>query len=434
MLPEKDRQQVIQSLSQKEAETLLHDWSFWARPNQLPPEWDWYIWRILSGRGFGKTRIGNELVISWAREGFSPIALVGQTKADVRDTIIELGESALLRISPPWFYPEYEPSKRRVTWPNGVVGIVYSGDEPDQLRGPQHAKAFVDELAKFKYPKETCDNLMFGLRVGGHPQAVVAHTPMPIKIIKDLLQDKRVAVTRGHTLENRANLAPEFLGYVLEKYEHTRLGRQELEGQILDDNPSALWKRGIVDELRVKQYPPLIRIVVGVDPEASNTEESAETGIIVAGIAPLNGQMHGFVLDDLSLRDTPSGWATAAVTGYYKFKADRIVAEVNQGGDMVESTILTVDRNVPVKKIHASRGKVTRAEPIAALYEQGRVHHVGFFPDLEEQLCEWVPGSKSPDRLDALVHCLTELMLQELEPQEQVVIYDSMQVVWCVDL
>lgn len=411
MLPEADRIKTIQSLSNKEAESLLYDWEFWARESQMPPDWDWYIWLILSGRGFGKTRIGNEQVINWARAGFNPIALVGQTKADVRDTIIELGESALLRISPPWFYPEYEPSKRRVTWPNGVVGIVYSGDEPDQLRGPQHAKAFVDELAKFKYPKETWDNLMFGLRVGENPQAVVATTPRPIKIIKELLEDKRVAVTRGHTLENRGNLAPEFLRYVLEKYEHTRLGRQELEGQILDDNPGALWKRSQIDDLRVRQHPTLIRIAVGVDPEASNTEESAETGIIVAGIALVNGQMHGFVLDDLSLRDTPSGWATAAITGYYKFRADRIVAEVNQGGDMVESTIHTVDPNTPVKKIHASRGKVTRAEPIAALGEQGRLHHVGFFSELEDQLCEWQPGDKSPDRLDAYVHVLTELML-----------------------
>jgi len=425
---------VIQSFSQKEAEALLYDWSFWVRPGQLPPAWNWYIWLILSGRGFGKTRTGNELVIRWAREGHTPIALIGQTKADVRDTIIEIGESSLLKISPPWFYPEYEPSKRRVTWPNGVVGIVYSGDEPDQLRGPQHAKAFVDELAKFKYPRETWDNLVLGLRIGSKPQAVVTTTPRPIKILKEMLRDKRTAVTRGHTLENRANLAPEFINYVLGKYEGTRLGRQELAGEILDDNPGALWKRGAIDELRVKQHPPLVRVVVGIDPEAANTEDSAETGIIVAGIAPVNGQMHAYVLDDLSIKGTPSGWATAAVTGYYKFSADRIVAEVNQGGDMVESTIRTVDPNAPVKKIHASRGKFTRAEPIAALYEQKKVHHVGYFPDLEEQLCEWLPGGKSPDRLDALVHCLTELMLQDTDPRDQVVIYDTMQLVRSIDL
>ena len=409
MLPQRERQKILKGITQKEAESLFYDWEFWARPKQLPPDWAWYIWLILSGRGFGKTRAGNELIIKWAHEGYTPIALIGQTKADVRDTIIELGDSAILNISPPWFYPEYEPSKRRLTWPNGVVGIVYSGDEPDQLRGPQHAKASIDEIAKFKYPQDTWDNLMFGLRIGDNPQAVVATTPRPIKIIKELLKDKRVAITRGHTLDNKSNLAPEFINYILERYDNTRLGRQELAGEVLEDNPDALWKREDLDQFRVIQHPDLSRIVVAIDPQGTNTEESAETGIIVAGVA--NNQ--AYVLADLTIKGTPDQWARAAVTGYYSFHADRVVGEVNNGGDMVEHTVRTADKNISFKAVHASRGKQIRAEPVSALYEQGKVHHVGFFPDLEDQLCEWQLGDKSPDRLDALVWAITELMLDQ---------------------
>ena len=401
LLPELERQKAINSLSQREAEALLYDWEFFARPKQLPPIWNWYIWLLLCGRGGGKTRTGAELTVRWAKEGFSPIALVGQTKADVRDTMVEVGDSAILNVSPPWFRPEYESSKRRLTFPNGVLAIIYSGDEPDQLRGPQHKKAWADELAKFKYPQEAWDNLMFGLRIGDKPQCVVTTTPRPIKVIKDLVADSRTAVTRGHTLENKDNLAPDFLKYIIAKYEGTRLGRQELAGEILDDNPEALWQRDCIDELRVRQHPDLTRVVVAIDPQGTDSPESAETGIVVAGIGEIAGKMHGYILADLTIKSTPDKWANAGVTGYYNFKADRIVGEVNNGGDMVEHTVRTVDKNVPFKSVHASRGKYTRAEPVSALYEQGRVHHVGFFPDLEDQLCEWVPGDKSPDRLDA---------------------------------
>ncbi len=429
MLPEQERQKAINSLSQKEAEALIYDWEFWARPKQLPPAWDWYIWLLLSGRGGGKTRTGAELTIKWAKEGFSPIALVGQTKADVRDTMVEVGDSSILKISPPWFRPEYESSKRRLTFPNGALAIIYSGDEPDQLRGPQHQKAWVDEISKFKYPQDTWDNLMFGLRVGAKPQVVVTTTPRPLKIIKALMQDNRAAVTRGHTLENRDNLAPDFLNYILGKYEGTRLGRQELAGEILDDNPEALWQRDRIDDLRVREHPDLIRVVVAIDPAVSSNEQSSDTGIIVAGIAQVGGTFHGYILADLTIKGTPDQWATAAVTGYYGAGADRIIGEVNNGGDMVEHTVRTVDPRVAFKKVHASRGKYTRAEPVSALYEQGRIHHVGFFPDLEDQLCEWVPGDKSPDRLDALVWGITELMLGEEEPEEAIIVYDSMEAV-----
>jgi len=413
MLPEVERAKTIQTLSDKEAEALFYDWEFWARPKQLPPDWDWYIWLLLSGRGGGKTRAGAELVNKWAREGHGPIALIGQTKADVRDTMVEVGDSAILNISAPRFMPEYEPSKRRLIWPNGVLGIIYSGDEPEQLRGPQHQKAWVDELAKFKYPKDSWDNLMFGLRIGNQPQAVVTTTPKPIRVIKDLMADKRTAVTRGHTLENKDNLAPDFLNYVIRKYEGTRLGRQELAGEILDDNPDALWERAKIDELRVNKHPELKRIVVAIDPQGTDSDTSSSTGIVVAGVAQVADRQEAFVLADLTLSGTPEKWASEAVSGYYKFKADRIVAEVNFGGDMVEAIIRIVDKNIPFKKVHASRGKAIRAEPVSALYEQGRVHHVGSFAELEDQLCEWVPGDKSPDRLDALVWAITDLILEK---------------------
>lgn len=411
LLPNREREKAIQALSQKEAEALLYDWEFWARPKQLPPDWDWYIWLLLTGRGGGKTRAGAELVVKWAHENYSPIALVGQTKSDVRDTMVEVGDSAILNIGDPAFKPEYEPSKRRLTFPNGVLAIIYSGDEPDQLRGPQHQKAWVDELSKFKYPRDTWDNLMFGLRVGDNPQAVVTTTPRPIKTIKDLIADNRTAITRGHTLENSANLAPDFLAYITRKYEGTRLGRQELAGEVLDDNPDALWNRDRIDELRVTKHPDLQRIVVAIDPQGTDTDETSDTGIIVAGIVTTDSIIHGYILADLTLSGSPSRWASAAVAGYHNFKADRIVGEVNFGGDMVEAIVRVVDKNIPFTKVHASRGKAIRAEPVSALYEQGRIHHVGFFPELEDQLCEWVPGDKSPDRLDALVWAIHELIL-----------------------
>jgi len=232
-LNQEERQAFLADLTSKEKAALFYTWEFWAREKQLPPPGEWFIWLLLSGRGFGKTRALTEVVRKWAYEGFTPIALVGQTKGDVRDTLIEVGDSSILKISPPWFMPIYEPSKRRLTWPNGVEAIIYSGDEPDQLRGPQHAKAAVDELAKFQYATESLDNLMMGLRIGSKPQAVIATTPRPINIIKDLLKEPRAVVTRGHTLENKANLAPEFLDYIMAKYQGTKLGRQELAGEVL---------------------------------------------------------------------------------------------------------------------------------------------------------------------------------------------------------
>ncbi len=259
-------------------------------------------------------------------------------------------------------------------------------------------------------------------------------TPRPIKLIKELVADPLTAVTRGHTLENRVNLAPPFLKRILSKYEGTRLGRQELAGEILGDNPEALWNRAQLDATRVVDHPPLMRIAVGVDPEVSSEEGSAETGIIVAGIAKVGSVLHGYVLDDRTLQGTPDEWASSVVSGYHVHKANLVVGEVNNGGEMVGYTVKTKGPGVPFKAVHASRGKYTRAEPVSALYEQGRVHHVGNFAELEDQLCEWVPtDAKSPDRLDALVWALTELMI-EPEPEEGVEVFDSMQLVKGIDL
>ena len=406
-LPESERVKFLAGLNDEDKLALLYDWKQWARPNQLPPLSDWYIWLILSGRGFGKTRIGAEMVRQWAYAGYTPIALIGQTKADVRDTMVEVGDSSILKVSPPWFMPEYEPSKRRLTWPNGVQGIIYSGDEPDQLRGPQHAKAWADELAKFKYPQDTWDNLMMGLRIGDNPQVVVTTTPRPIKIIKEMAKDKAAVVTAGHTMDNRLNLAPQFLKLISQKYEGTRIGRQELAGEILEDNPGALWNRDIIDSNRSASTPDLVRVVVGVDPPGGATE----CGIVVGG---KDSNDHYYILDDRSLQDTPDKWAEAVLAGYNVNKADIIVGETNFGGDMVENTLRQAaqSRNISFryKPVNASRGKAIRAEPIVALYEQGRVHHVGSFSQLEDEQCEWEPGiTQSPNRLDALVWCITEL-------------------------
>lgn len=378
------------------------------------------MWLLLSGRGFGKTRVGAEWVIHRAKHGpYFPIALVGQTKADVRDTMIEVGESSVLKISPPWFKPEYEPSKRRLTWPNGMIATVFSGDEPDQLRGPQHGSAWVDELAKFQYPKDTWDNLVLGLRLGGNPQAVVTTTPRPIPIIKELVADSSTHVTVGSTYENIANLSPVFIREVVKRYEGTRLGQQELYGALMLDTPGALWTRDVLEATRTKKAPDLVRIVVAVDPGASTSEGANNTGIIANG---LDANRHGYILADATCKEKPAAWGEKVVRLHDSLNADCVVAEVNQGGDMVAHVVRTAAKalfdkgkrktpEIAVKTVRASRGKYTRAEPISALYDQKRVHHVGLFAELEDELCTWCPGEDSPDRLDANVWGLTELML-----------------------
>lgn len=408
MLPEPERQQIIQALSPKEANALLFDWEFWAREKQLPPSGDWLVWLIMTGRGWGKTRAAGEFVIREVKEGRAKrVALVAKTPADARDVMIE-GESGLLNISPPWFKPEYEPSKRRLTWPNGAIATVYSSKEPDHLNGPQHDLAWGDEIRTWYSPQETWDMLMFGLRIGEHPRMVATTTPLPIALIKNLVKMSDVIVTWGSTYENRANLAPAFYSQIIQKYEGTRLGQQEIKAELLTDVPGALWKR---IDIRYKPAPSMVRVVVAIDPAMTSKASSDETGIIVAGKG-IDG--FAYVLADRSARVSPDSWARRAIQGFDDFKADKIIGEVNNGGDLVELTIRTVDKNVPYKAVHASRGKYIRAEPIAALYEQGKVFHIQPFTELEDQMCTWFPESgESPDRMDALVWALTELMLDK---------------------
>ncbi len=379
-----------------------------ARSKQLPPEGDWRTWLVLAGRGFGKTRTGTEWVreVAEAHPGWR-IALVGRTAADVRDVIIE-GESGLLAVCPPWARPEYEPSKRRLTWPNGAMATTYSADEPDLLRGPQHHAALADELAAWKRGEETWSNLMFGLRLGQNPQVVVTTTPRPLRIIRELRTATSTVVTSGSTYENRANLARPFLEQIVTKYEGTRLGRQELQGELLDDVPGALWTRARIDELRVKAAPQLRRVVVAIDPAVTSGEDSDETGIVAVGKGE---DGHLYVLADETCRDTPLGWSRKAIALFKSLRAERLVAEVNNGGDLVEATLRSVDKSLPYTAVHASRGKRSRAEPIAALYEQGKVHHVGRFDALEDQMCMFTPDGfdGSPDHVDALVWAATEL-------------------------
>ena len=376
---------------------------------------------MLAGRGFGKTRTGAEWVREQVEAGkLGRIALVAETAADARDVLVE-GPSGLLAISPPWNRPQYEPSKRRVTWKNGAVATLFNAVEPDQLRGPQFDGAWADEIAKWRYAQETWDQLQFGLRLepkgGGRPRQVVTTTPRPIPLVRTILADPSTIITRGRTLDNALNLAPAFLKAVTARYAGTRLGRQELDAEILDDVPGALWSRASMDvAIATATLPDMQRIVVAIDPSGTRgTEDGGDSiGIIVAGKG-VDGR--GYVLADRTCKMSPAGWGRRAVEAYHEFAADRIVAERNFGGAMVEAVIRSADPNVAYAEVTASRGKAIRAEPVAALYEQGRISHAQSMPELEDQLCQMASdgflGEGSPDRLDALVWALTDLMLGE---------------------
>lgn len=384
------------------------DWTRKARPAQLAPDGDWSVWLVLAGRGFGKTRTGAEWVRGQAERGFAKrIALIAPTAADARDVMIE-GESGLLSIAPPWNRPLYEPSKRRLTWSNGVIATTYSADEPERLRGPQHDALWADELAAWRYPV-AWDMARFGLRLGDHPRAVVTTTPKPVRILREVMAGAHTVISGGSTHDNRANLPRAFFDQIIAKYQGTRLGRQEIDAELLDDVPGALWSRQMVEDNRVETTPALTRVVIGVDPAVTSGSDADLTGIIAAGLGE-NGFF--YVLEDASLRASPDGWARKAVSLYHAHEADRIVAEVNQGGDLVQSLLRTIDSGIGFRAVRASRGKQTRAEPIAALYEQGRVKHVGAaMPDLEDQMCTFTPDmAGSPDRVDALVWALTDLL------------------------
>jgi len=398
----------------EEEATALAARYFWrghARPKQLPPPGNWRVWLVCTGRGWGKTRAGAEWVRAEVESGRrGRLALVGRTAADARDVMIE-GESGLLAVCPPWDRPRYEPSKRRLTWPNGAIATSYSADEPDLLRGPQHDGAWADELASWRFP-EAWDMLLMGLRLGENPQVVAVTTPRPIKLIRDLMAQPTTVTVTGATFENEDNLPEPFLREIIARYQGTRLGRQELMGELLDDVPGALWTRQMIEQCHIAEAPDMVRVVVAIDPAVTSGDDADETGIVAAGKG-VDG--HAYVLADASCRLSPDGWGRRAVDLYRAHKADRIIAEVNNGGDLVERVIRTVDVGIPYRAVRASRGKATRVEPVAALYEQSRVFHVGGFDVLEDQLCAFASdgymGSDSPDHADALVWALHELML-----------------------
>jgi predicted phage terminase large subunit-like protein len=412
-LPREERNALVDKLTPAEQAALLYDWrDFLARPEQIAPEGDWDIWLILSGRGWGKTRTGAEWIKEQVAAGYRRIALIGETAADARDVIVE-GVSGILSVYPEAERPLYEPSKRRLTWPNGAIATTFNATEPDQLRGPQFDLAYCDELAKWRYGRETWDQLQFALRLGDHPRVLITTTPRPVELIKAILAgtEGKVHITRGSTMDNRSNLASKFLEKIQLRYEGTRLGRQELRGEILGDIPNALWTYGQIEASRVRSHDQLSRVVVAVDPAISNTEESDEHGIIVAGADQKSQE--AYVLEDASMSGSPLEWARRAINLYDTHRADAIVIEVNQGGDMVAQTLRSVRNNVRIKEVRATRGKHVRAEPIASMYEQGRVHHVGSFPLLETQMTQMTTfgyeGAGSPDRVDALVWAMTDL-------------------------
>lgn len=416
LLTPEQRQRLKTDLTDEEAALFLFEWSRWARPSQLAPTDEWDGWLILAGRGFGKTRMGSEFVRSEVESGRSKrIGLVGETSADGKDVMVN-GESGIIAASPPWFRPEFTASssngRPKLKWPNGAIATLYDAREPEQLRGPQHDLIWFDELAKYRYAEEVFDQAMFGLRLGANPRWVATTTPRPSKLLRMLLLQKGVKITRGKSDDNLSNLSASYQRNVIDRYRGTRLGRQELDAEILEDVPGALWSRRSLDECRVASAPALVRIVVAVDPAISSGETANENGIVVAGV---DAQGVAYVLEDWSLRGSPDEWARKAVAAYRKHQADCIVAESNQGGDMVASVIKSV-ADIPVKLVKATRGKYVRAEPVSALYEQGRVHHVGAFVDLEDQMISFTPerasdrsDGYSPDRVDALVWNLTEL-------------------------
>ena len=419
------------SLREDEADALGLYWRLWARPEQLPPPDDWDTWLICAGRGFGKTRAGAEWVRMIARTNrHARIALVGASLAEVRSVMIE-GESGILAVCAPNNAPQWEPSLRRLSWASGARGYCYSAAEPESLRGPQHSHAWCDEIAKWDNAGERAtaawDNLQMGLRLGEHPRVAATTTPRSVPLVRRLLEEGEagdVAVTRGTTWDNEGNLPTRFVNRMRRQFARTTLGRQELDGELLTDIEGALWTRALLETGRTTPPPlqgrgsgggarNLTRIVIGVDPPASAHGDAC--GIVVCGV---DEEGLATVLADESVeRASPEKWARAVARAAEKWEADRVIAEANQGGAMVESVLRAADVSLPVKLVHASRGKAARAEPVAALYEAGRVHHAGLFAKLEDQLCGLMIGGgyegpgRSPDRADALVWALTELML-----------------------
>jgi len=417
-------EEILDCIGPENFERLITDWPLWARQDQLPfqvasSNIHWKTWIVLGGRGAGKTLTGAEW-IRYQALGRQPIAvtpatriaLVGPTIGEVRAVMVE-GISGLLAIHAKHERPRFVSSQNKLIWPNGSVAQIFSAQEPDSLRGPQFNVAWCDELAKWDNLKETWDMLQFGLRLGKHPQAIVTTTPRPVPLLKRLLADENTLVTRASTHDNAAFLASSFITEVEKQYGGTRLGRQEIAGELIVDNPEALFQRELIEKTRVRKTPPLVRIVVAVDPPVTSKNSSNACGIICAG---LGEDGRAYILDDATVQKAkPTVWAGKAIGVYHARAADRLVVEVNQGGEMVSTILAEIDNSIAVKSVHASRGKYLRAEPVAALYEQNRVSHVGPFPALEDEMCVFeqraAKGRASPDRVDALVWALHELML-----------------------
>jgi phage terminase large subunit-like protein len=392
----------------------LQDWPLWADKRQLPPEGDWHGWLMLAGRGFGKTRAGAEWIHALAEEnGAIRIALVGATIDEARSIMVE-GQSGILATRPRAMRPKWEPSRGRLKWRTGAEAFLYSGEAPEKLRGPEHHFAWCDELAKWAWPKACWDMLQMGMRLGETPRTLVTTTPRPLALLRQMVDDPGVVTVRGEMAENRL-LPDAYIERMRAEYGGTRLGRQELDGELIEDAEGALWTRDGIEACRMRIAPELVRVVIGVDPPASSSGDAC--GIVAVGLCAAG---KGWILADESVSgESPEGWARAVATAAVRWQADRVIAEKNNGGEMVESVLRAADVAMPVRLVHASKGKVPRAEPVAALYERGCVHHAGAFPALEDELCGLIVGGgyegpgRSPDRADALVWAVSELMLKK---------------------
>ncbi len=416
-MPLTERHRHLAKLTEAERAELRYHWELWAREEQLPPAGDWRTWLVMAGRGFGKTRLGAEWVRDIAKDRHARIALVGASLAEARSVMVE-GESGLLACCPPHRRPKFEPSLRRLTWRNGAQATLYSAAEPDSLRGPQHSHAWCDEIAKWdnsaSRAENTWNNLVLGLRLGEEPRALATTTPRSVPLLRRLLAEDDAVITRGRTVDNEQNLPARFLRDMRKSFGKSALARQELDGELLTDREGALWTRALIESVReATESSPAARTVVAVDPPASAQGDAC--GIVVAALG--EDGVARILADATVQRASPERWARAVADTAVKWRADRVVAESNQGGAMVESVLRAADITLPIRLVHASHGKSARAEPVAALYEAGRVRHVGALPALEDQLCGFIVGGsyegpgRSPDRADAAVWALTELML-----------------------
>ena len=408
--------ELLAEIGPGERELFLNDFPVFAHTHQFPPDFagngePWTTWLILGGRGSGKTRAGAEWVRATAlSDPNARIALVGETERDTREVMVE-GVSGLLAVHPHDERPHWTPTRRQLEWPNGALAQAFSAEEPESLRGPQFSAAWCDELAKWRHAEPTFDMLQFGLRLGERPRQVITTTPRPIALLKRLIADPSTAMTRAGTVANACNLAPSFIETILSRYSGTRLGRQEIDGEIIEQRDGALWSRAQLELCRTDMAPPLTRVVVAIDPPGSATKQADACGLVAAGRGE-DGRVY-VLADETASGLSPQAWATKAISLWRRVQADALVAEVNFGGDMVRAVIWAADRSVPVMTVRATRGKYVRAEPVAQLYEQGRVRHVGAFPALEDEMCDFglygLSSGRSPDRLDALVWAITAL-------------------------